>query len=296
MTNSFVVIGAGEVGSTFAAELRKAGASVTICVRPHSASYASARATGASVVNDIERAVAAADVVLVAVPGAHLVEVGSRAAKALSPHALFVDLTAASPDDISRTKAMLVDGDRFIDVAILGAVSLHGAKVPMIAAGQASKELASILNPMGFRVRVLENAIAGDATTLKLLRSVLTKGLEAVIIECFLAAEATGLRPLLMDNLGDLDETKVSDIINMFLKTHTSAAERRLHEMRAAKRQLDRLGLPQFIVPAILARFQHTVDILKDNSLLIAEGSDAISALVRVAETETARFRLGRVP
>ena len=81
----------------------------------------------------------------------------------------------------------------FVDVAITGAVNLHGAKTPLLCAGEKAEDVAQIFKRLGTPIQVVGDK-PGDAAALKLLRSIFTKGLEALSVECLLTAEKRGLR------------------------------------------------------------------------------------------------------
>jgi 3-hydroxyisobutyrate dehydrogenase len=275
------IIGFGEVAQTFAGTLVAGSARVSIYARSLSVRKRAARIPDIALAESIAELARDSDIVLSAVTGGSALTVAACAAPHMRDNAFYVDLTAGSADDMRKAVSLFPGNGRlYIDVAIVGAVSIHGHRVPMIAAGPAAESLAAILTPLGFVIRVLPGAEIGAASHLKLLRSVLTKGLEAVIVECFLAAESLGLRDQLLATLEDLDASGMSRLIDMFLRTHQTSAVRRLREMEDAKRQLDLLDLPQIVMPAILERLRRT-------AVISPEAANAASPMTAIESLES---------
>ena len=255
------IIGLGEVGSVFAAALVEQGVPLAVGSRPSQKSMASAARLGLALDHDLARVARGADVVLLTTTGEGLRDVVATVAPALAPHALLADLTAAATaqvvvaaDSLGAARA------RYVDVAIMGAASLHGLEVPLLASGPSASGLAEILNPLGFRVSARTASAVGDASRLKLLRSLFAKGLDAVVVESMVAAEALGLRGALVDLLADFDQRPLRDHIEMYLRTHPVHAARRLVEMELAEAELLELRLPSLTTRATIDRYRRTVE------------------------------------
>ncbi|WP_126975921.1 NAD(P)-dependent oxidoreductase [Frigidibacter oleivorans] len=143
-----------------------------------------------------------------------------------------------------RLAAEELDG-RLVDGVILGAVGLTGHTTPLLLAGGPCETAESILTPLGARVTVLPGGRHGDAGQLKLLRSLFTKTLEALVVELNLAADALGLQDKLPLVLGDLRQVAFIDFMDEMLRTHPRHAGRRAIELEAAQALLaGRLPLP----------------------------------------------------
>ena len=107
-------------------------------------------------------------------------------------------------------------------------------------------------------IRTLPQAKAGDAAALKLLRTILTKGLEALAVECLVAAEQEGIRAELYDAMSDVDAAGFTNFLDMLVRTHIQHSERRLHEVQRAEAQLTSLGLPASMLAASQRVFERT--------------------------------------
>jgi 3-hydroxyisobutyrate dehydrogenase-like beta-hydroxyacid dehydrogenase len=275
---SVALIGLGEVGASFASGLLARGVDLKVASRTSARSAASAQKLGIELERDIARAVRSADIVLLTITGDGLCEVVSTIAPVLGEQAILADLTAANPPHVIAAADMLgVSRIRFVDVAIMGAVSLHGIRTPLLASGEMAKEFAAAMNALGFSVSAREGSAVGDASSLKLLRSLFAKGLDALVVESMLAAEALGLRQDLIELLGDFDQRPLRDHIDMYLRTHPPHAARRLVEMELAEAQLNSLGLVSLTTRATIERYRHTALMVRETGA--PSSGDALAAL-----------------
>ncbi|MBI5132947.1 MAG: NAD(P)-dependent oxidoreductase [Rhodopseudomonas palustris] len=286
---SFALIGLGEVGTCFAAELLAQGVALRVGSRPSERARTSAERLGLTLETDPASAVRDADVVLLTVTGDGLRDVVQRIAPALRPTAIVADLTAADPPQvIAAAKLLGANCARFVDVAIMGAVSLHGIRTPLLAAGDMAAEFAAAMNAFGFAVSARAESQVGDASRLKLLRSLFTKGLDALVIESMLAAAALGLEADLIDLLSDYDQRPMREHIRMYLRTHPPHAARRLVEMQAAELQLKALNLPSVVTRAAIERYRRTAELVESRGLPNAP-LDADRALAWLLDAEQHR-------
>ena len=257
-----LIVGFGDVGQSYAKALVAQGVMVHLYhPAPREHAVDAARRLGLEFHTVPSAAYAGCDLALNVAPGSQVLTVAQAAASHMQAGALFADLSSAAPHDV-RTAASLFAQVDFVDVAIMGAVSIHGHRTPLLASGDRAHRLQALLAPLGFSVQALPDSLAGDATALKLVRSVLTKGMDGVIIECLLVAEALGLRQTLLSNIGDLDSSRLSELMAMFVRTHAPHAQRRLHEMEAVEKTLQNLGVPLIVTPAIRRRYERTVEVL----------------------------------
>jgi 3-hydroxyisobutyrate dehydrogenase len=260
------LVGFGDVGQAYAAALLEQGVPVRVF---HPAPRAPARDAAARLGLAIETDPAAAcrdsDLVLNVAPGSQALPTALALAPHLRAGALFADLSSAAPDAL-REAATHFGAAGYVDGAILGAVSIHGHRTPILASGEGAPRLKRLLEPLGFPVDVMADGVPGDATALKLVRSVLTKGMDAVVLECLLIAESLGLRHQLMAQLGDLDASPLTELMQMFVRTHAPHALRRLHEMEAIEETLHGLDVPLIMTPATKRRFARSVEMLGEGA------------------------------
>ena len=154
------------------------------------------------------------------------------------PEAVYADLNTAAPA-LKREVAGLVGDERFADVALLGPVPANGLATPALASGPAAQAFAEAFGPLGMPVEVVSDR-AGDAATMKLLRSVFMKGLAAAAVESMQAAEAAGHADWLQQEIAAVIGRP---LLERLLDGSRAHAARRVDEMEAATELLRELGV-----------------------------------------------------
>ena len=267
------IIGLGEVGRCYAKALHASGYELSLCdARPAPAATDLASSWELPVQTSIGDWLADCEWVLSCVTGAHALGAVEQCLAHARPGTTLCDLTTASPDT-KRTAAKQA-GDssvRYVDVAIMGAISLSLEKTPLLASGAGASEFAGLLAKANGKVRVIEGGAAGDAIAMKILRSVFTKGMEALSVELLMAAEAQGVREKLYEQLRDIDETPLRTFIDMLVRTHVIHARRRAHEVHDAAAELAKHGLPSVVLPGVERRFAQTIQGLERQAPAQAE-------------------------
>ena len=167
-----------------------------------------------------------------------------------------LDLSSSDAKTMQAVAGLLPS--RLVDGVILGAVGMTGHRTPVVLAGEASTTVEALLAPLGCQITVLENGAIGDAGKLKLLRSILTKGLEALVVELHISASVMGLEPLLPLALKDLETLNFNDFMREMLRTHPRHAGRRHIEVTQARDSLAALNLPSPMSDAAIHVFART--------------------------------------
>ena len=249
------VLGLGEAGSLLASDLALFGDDV--------AGYDPAITSSIEGVNRCESAKAALagrDLVLAVTHASHAAPLLDSVVEDLSPGAIYADLSTSSPG-LKESLAAVAAGRsvRFVDVALMAPVPGRGLGVPALAAGEGAVGFAQLINDRGGRVTVV-GEIAGAAAARKLLRSVVMKGLAALLIESTEAAERYGVGDWfwhhLVEQLGAIDEPLLR---RLRLATSTHAV-RRVEEMEAARELLTDLGVPAKMTEATIAWLQRLTE------------------------------------
>jgi 3-hydroxyisobutyrate dehydrogenase-like beta-hydroxyacid dehydrogenase len=188
-------IGFGEVGQTFAKGLSgKDGVAVGAYdlkfddAGVRGGMIARAEALGVRVAADAADAAREARVVISAVTAAAAGEVAAAAARYLKPGQIFLDINSASPNT-KRTAAgnVAVSGADYVEGAVMAAVAGPGLKVHILAGSAAAQAAADLLNPLGLNLTPVATEI-GRASATKLSRSIVIKGIEAILVQCAAAA------------------------------------------------------------------------------------------------------------
>ena len=238
------LLGLGEAGRRLASDLVLAD----VDVRGYDP-YVADVPTGVRA-DDLESAVSGCDAVLSVNTAKVALDVAAAAARALSPGTIYADLNTAAPDLKRRLAATFAGVDvRFADVALLGPVPDRGLATPVLASGDGARAFADAFRPLGMPVELVSEQ-AGDAATLKLLRSVFMKGLAASVVESLEAAEAAGHADWLRREVAAVvDEPLLDRLVNGSRKH----AARRVDEMEAARSLLLELGVEPRIATASAA-------------------------------------------
>lgn len=234
------VIGLGEVGSRYAVALAAAGHAV-VGFDPAATSQDEPYATAASP----QEAVAGADLVLVMTSAGVAPLIVDETIVHLMPGSIYADFSSASPDVMVELGGRVdAAGAHFVDVALLGAVSIQAARTPLMLAGSHAIAAGEVFATLGAEIEVLPDSLPGQAMAHKLLRSVFMKGLAAVICEAMEAAEAADCvdwtRQQIASHLGE-EGNQMIDHLRRGSQLH---AVRRAQEMRDTASYLVDLGVP----------------------------------------------------
>ncbi|MFC5823872.1 NAD(P)-dependent oxidoreductase [Nonomuraea insulae] len=243
------LLGYGEVGHVLADGL---GSRVRLRVYDPAYPPSSSGLVGGLVGGNAE-AVRGADVVIAVTTGADSLTAASDSLPHLSPGTLYADLSTSAPGDKRRIAELLEPvGASVVDGAIMAPIPLRGLGTPVLASGPHAGRFASFAGPHGMSVTPIGGS-PGDAAARKLLRSVLVKGLSALVIESQRAAEAAGLGEWFWGHLLETVEGADEEFVVRLLKGAGEHSTRRVHEMEAATRMLEALGVPSTMTEATTA-------------------------------------------
>lgn len=260
-------LGFGEVGSTFAAGLREAGAQVRAYDQGWNLDTVGPRLQRRSQEKMVElvaepAALAAwADILIAVTTPKAARETAEAVAPSLRPGQFYADLNSATPSMKQQVEARLgPTGAELVDGGILGVPSLTGVRTPIAVSGRRAAELAQLLNGFGMRLSVVGETI-GQASAFKVIRSIYTKGAEAVLLECLVAAERFGLREPMLESLYAFLREPTERLFNMVLTTHAIHARRRSGEMEGVLALLAESGLDARMTEATVRKLAWSADL-----------------------------------
>ena len=275
-------IGFGEAGRAFADTLRGGGHSIAAFDRKDTPEMAEAMASrGVRQGTGPGEAVEGADWIVSAVTADQSLEAGRSVLPHLAQGQVFFDINSVSPDRKGATATEVeASGAHYIDMAVMAPVHPKGHATPVLIAGSAAADLAPSLREAGFDLDVA-GPKAGEATAVKMVRSLFVKGLEAITVEALLAAAASGSFERVLASLsksypglGWPDNARYN-----FERTLKHGA-RRAAEMRESAATLDALGLNGALA-AEIAEVQDQLGALDMDDLPEGDLQAAIAALVR---------------
>ena len=257
---SIAFIGFGEAGQAIAAGLNDANAAQMTAwdiLFPEAAGKSLLRAADAI---GVRRAVSAADavqgaeIVISAVTAASSLDAARSVQENLRGEPFFLDINSVSPGRKQKSAKVLGAAARYIDVAVLAPIYPARHQTPLLLAGPASTTVAPILAALGMRASVA-GVVIGAAAAIKMVRSVMIKGIEALTLECFLAAARAGVidevAVSMRNNYPGLDWTK---IVPYNLERMAVHGERRAAEMEEVADTLRELGVKPLMTNATVKR------------------------------------------
>lgn len=205
---------------------------------------------------DTAEAIAGADLILSLVTAASALGAAETAAATIAPGQLYCDLNSVAPDT-KRAAAAAIDGagGRYVDVAVLAPVFPGQLAVPLLLSGPHAGDAASVLREAGFAdVTVLDGPV-GAASSVKMIRSVMVKGIEALTAECVLAAATAGVLDQVIASLDASPPPRGwATAADYHLDRMMLHGRRRAEEMREVVRTLDALGTGSAMTRATVER------------------------------------------
>jgi 3-hydroxyisobutyrate dehydrogenase-like beta-hydroxyacid dehydrogenase len=290
------LIGFGEVGQVFARGFLASGRHE---VATYDTLFADADATttsptraqeiGAKPCKSAAEAAACARVVISAVTAASARGVASEAAGYLKPGQIFLDINSVSPDT-KRANAAAVEtsGASYVEAAVMAPVPPHGLKVPILLGGKAANQIADLLGPAGMKLEVGSDVI-GQASAIKMCRSIMIKGLEAITVECFMTARRYGVEDTIVASLDQsypsINWEKQAGYLIGRVVEH---GRRRAAEMREVADTVASTGLEPLMATAIADRQDWVADVVAEQPALKKAGDanwratvDALSASLK---------------
>ena len=266
---AIALIGYGEVGGIFGQALAARGvASVTAwdIVLPDPAKSAAMRGRaqrdGVRLAPDAASAVAGADLVISAVTASATRDAAASAAPALRAGAFVLDVNSASPQTKAACGTLVnAAGGRYVESAVMTSVPPYGIRVPMLLGGPDANAAAPVLAALGFAASVA-SAELGVASAIKMCRSVMIKGMEAIVIESFLAARRYGVEGEVLASLAEtfpgIDWERQGSYFWTRVVQH---GKRRAEEMRESAATVREAGFDGIMAGAIAQRHQWVADL-----------------------------------
>jgi 3-hydroxyisobutyrate dehydrogenase-like beta-hydroxyacid dehydrogenase len=255
-------IGFGEAGSTIAGGLRTAGVDRIVAFdiaaddpRLGPTIQERARRTGTGLVPSPAALAQATELVFSTVTSSSALDAAKQHAAFLEPRHIYADLNSVSPalkQDVDRVVS--ASGARFVEVAVMAPVLPYGHRVPMLAGGPSAPLFAERVTPLGMRCEVLSGRV-GTAAAVKMCRSIVVKGLEALMCECVLGASRYDAGAHVFASLNEsfpgIDWQQLADYMVGRVVVH---GERRAREMEEVAETLRAIGVEPIMAEATARR------------------------------------------
>ena len=258
-------IGFGEAGQALAAGFRSEGVDSIaawdiLFPDPQGGARlrAAAERVGVRMGRDAQDAVRGADIVFSAVTAASNLEAAGQAAPGLSGAQFYVELNSVSPNRKRQAAEIVGARARFVGMAVMAPVHPLRHKTPVLVSGPAAAEIVPLLRRCAMDVQEVGSDV-GAAAAIKMVRSVMVKGLGALTQECFLAARRAGVEDRIIASLTQsfpmIDWAQFADYHLERMATH---GLRRAAEMRDVCETLESLGVEPALTRGTVIREQRT--------------------------------------
>ncbi|QCR34999.1 NAD(P)-dependent oxidoreductase [Nissabacter sp. SGAir0207] len=268
------LIGFGEAGGILAEEMQARGVQVTIwdsklLGEARGPMLAKAARAGVRPALSLAEALAGASLIFSTVTAANAFAVAAQCAPLLSPGQVFLDLNSVAPHTKQAAAAQVErHGADYLDVAVMAPVPPQRLATPLLVGGRRAEEIGPLLTRLGFHCRVWSQRV-GEASAIKMCRSVMIKGLEALTTECLSAARQYGVEQAVLDSLhasfpslgwdGELPHYLISRV--------AEHGRRRAEEMREVVKTLTDAGVPPLMSAATAETQYGMVEALAESGL-----------------------------
>jgi 3-hydroxyisobutyrate dehydrogenase-like beta-hydroxyacid dehydrogenase len=255
-------IGFGEAAFHITKGLREAGLGdfVAYDIHTHTAGRGEkirqrAQETGTPLMESNGELAGAAEWMISSVTSDQAANAAQQNAPHLTPRHLYADVNSVSPavkQGIAKT--IEATGARFVEIAMMQPVPPYGHRVPILAGGHAAPEFRDRMEPYGMRIQVVGPEI-GTAAATKMFRSIMIKGMEALITECVLGAGRYGAEQGVFASLAEsypgIDWPALADYMIGRVVEH---GERRAREMEEVAETLESIGIEPIMAAATARR------------------------------------------
>jgi 3-hydroxyisobutyrate dehydrogenase-like beta-hydroxyacid dehydrogenase len=261
------LVGYGEVGRIFAAALRPQLAQ--LCVAdlklgdPAQAPALQQHAQALGVqAGSLQTLCEQAELLVSAVTASSTLAVAEQAAAHIRPGCFFLDLNSASPGTKQQAaRCIEAAGGHYVEAGVMTSVPPYGVRVPMLLGGARAAELAPQLQAWGMDATVVSEQL-GVASAIKMCRSIMIKGLEALVIESYATARRYGVEdhvlPTLAETFPSIDWHKQGAY---FFSRVVQHGQRRADEMREAARTVQEAGFEPLMTAPIADKQQWVAEL-----------------------------------
>jgi 3-hydroxyisobutyrate dehydrogenase-like beta-hydroxyacid dehydrogenase len=258
---AIALLGLGEVGTVLAEDIGgRPGVSLSTWdvafADPDSIASANAARLGLTPGADAVSAVRGADLVISAVTAANDLTAARSVLPGLAPGAWFLDLNSAAPAQKQATAEIVAAaGGRYVEAAVMSPINPKRLGAPMLLGGAHAAEFVTVAEPLGFTGMEPYADVVGPASATKLCRSVMIKGVEALLTESMLAAREWGVQGRVLASLSNLLPSDDWEALAAYMISRSLRhGARRAEEMREAAATVAGAGVAPLMSEAIARR------------------------------------------
>jgi 3-hydroxyisobutyrate dehydrogenase-like beta-hydroxyacid dehydrogenase len=203
-----------------------------------------------------------ADLVISAVTADQVMRAAESIIAAARPGLTFLDINSAAPFRKTAAAQPLAErGAATVDVAVMQPVYPKLHKTPLLISGPGVEATAPVLAALGMEAEVVSDVL-GDASTVKMVRSIAIKGIESVVMECMTAAVKLGVADRVVPTISDyLAKKDFAVLANHVMERVVVHGQRRAAEMREVVATLEAAGVSSYMPAATAAHQQWVADL-----------------------------------
>ena len=248
MFNHVAIIGFGEVGRIFARDLRAKGVQKITAYDIQTV----APADGVTFAASAPEAVKEAELVISSVTAGSALAALEAALPGLGHGPFVLDVNSVSPGTKQKTAAAVeAAGGRYVEAAVMTSVPPKGLASPMWLGGPHAATFIEDADGLGMDLKVFSDTIGG-ASSVKMSRSIMVKGLEALVTECMQTARHYGVEQQVLDSLGDtLPHADWRGLARYVMSRALIHGKRRSEEVLEVAVTVREAGIPAIMSPAI---------------------------------------------
>ena len=216
-----------------------------------------ARELGVRLLDSSQALASAAEIVISAVTADQAVSAAQQTGPHLTAEHLYADLNSISPKAKEQVALEAsANGATFCEIAVMGPIPPYGHKAPLLLGAGGAERFQSVFAPLGMRMEIVSTDRVGRAAAVKMFRSIVYKGIEALLFECVLGAGQYGAEERvfasLKESIPGVDWKKLADYMVGRVVVH---GERRAREMDEVAKTLEELGIEPMMASATARRF-----------------------------------------
>jgi 3-hydroxyisobutyrate dehydrogenase-like beta-hydroxyacid dehydrogenase len=225
-----------------------------------------ATTAGVDIVHTPEEVLQQVKAVIVAVPADKALEVSSQLQSYLRKDMLYIDVSASSPDIKKKVSKNIQDkGGKFVDAAMMGPLPVYKHKVPILASGDGTDNFLESMQTFGMNITKVSEK-PGEATAVKLIRSIYMKGIAGLYMELLEAAHEFNVEKLVIDSLSEtINGRTFEETMNRLVTGTALHAVRRSIELGGTIEMLDSVNIDSSMSKAAKEKIEKLASLnLKD--------------------------------
>ncbi len=195
------------------------------------------------------------DIIISTVTCADAVEAARQVAPHLTSGQTYLDVNSVSPVTKAEVRdAIEASGATFVEASVMSPIFPNRHKSPMLACGPGASALISALAPFGMDIEDMGPEF-GRAAATKMFRSIVFKGLEALLGECVVAADQYGVAEKVLDSIGkNYPQLDWNELASYFMGRSVVHGVRRAHEMEEVAETLKAMDMQPFMADGAAKR------------------------------------------